>query len=51
MKQPKFSGSFRMCPTVKKDLEELAKKENRSFNNMLEEVVRRQCAQSKKGDK
>jgi len=37
-----------MCPIVKKSLEELAKKENRSFNNMLEEVVRRQCELEKK---
>ena len=41
----KVSGSFRMCPKVKKNVEELAKKENRSFNNMLEELARRQWEQ------
>jgi len=47
----KFSGSFRMCPIVKKNLEALAKKENRSFNNMLEEAARRQCEQDKRIEK
>ena len=51
MEKSKVSGSFRMCPTVKKNVEALAKKENRSFNNMLEELARRQCEQDRKGDK
>ena len=48
MEKSKVSGSFRMCPTVKKNVETLAKKENRSFNNMLEELARRQCELEKK---
>ena len=44
----KVSGSFRMCPIVKKAILEKAKKENRSFSNMLEELARRQFEQDKK---
>jgi len=51
MEKSKVSGSFRMCPTVKKNVEALAKKENRSFNNMLEELARRQCEQDRKIEK
>jgi hypothetical protein len=37
----KESGSFRMEKDIKKGVEELAKKENRSFNNMLEVICQR----------
>jgi predicted transcriptional regulator len=44
----KVSGSFRMTEELRSDVKELANKENRSFNNMLEEIVRRYVEQEKK---
>lgn len=37
----KANGSFRFEPEVKEGIKKQANKENRSFNNMLEELVKR----------
>ena len=37
----KANGSFRISVEVKREMEQQAKRENRSFNNMLEELVKR----------
>jgi predicted transcriptional regulator len=39
-KDNKQIGSFRMDKDLKRQVEEMAKRENRSFNNMLEVICR-----------
>jgi len=48
-KNTKTSGSFRIETDVKNGIDRLAKKENRSFNNMLEVICRRAVEQNEKG--
>lgn len=47
----KVSGSFRISSEVKEYMDSKAKQESRSFNNMLEVVIRRQMDQESKTNK
>lgn len=47
----KVSGSFRISSEVKAYMDIKAKEESRSFNNMLEVVIRRQMDQESKTNK